>query len=176
MRRALATLSLTIAALTFVLRFSPQQAVTFAAGPGPASPDGVGSTSTTAGTTSTTTEPSGSASTTTATTTTAPTTTTTTAITTTAATQVFDGPVIQTEWGPVQVEITVSGGTITDVVALQVPNHANRSRQINNYVTPIYREAALQAQSSSFYGVSGATVTWWGYVNSLQAAIDAAGL
>ena len=175
MRRAIATLSLTIAALTFVLRFNPQQAVSFAAGSGPQPPDssGAGTTTTTAVGTSSTTSTTASA-----TTTTAPETTTTTfpPTTTTAAVQVIDGAVVQTEWGPVQVEITVSGGSIIDVQALQVPSHASRSRQINDYVTPIYRQAALQAQSAGFWGISGATVTWLGYVNSMQSALDAAGL
>jgi uncharacterized protein with FMN-binding domain len=186
-RRAIATLSLTIAALTFVLRFNPQHAVTFAAGTSPLSGDpGAAdpgtSTSTTAApsaapdsspTTSPTTTPPATSPPTTA----APTTTTVAPTTTSAQeSRVVDGQVVSTEWGPVQVEITVQGSQIIDVQALQVPNHASRSRQINNYVTPIYRQAALQAQSANFWGVSGATVTWWGYVNSMQSALDAAGI
>jgi len=175
MRRAIATISITIAALIFVLRFNPQTATNFAAGSitGPGAtgtPTAAGDTgSTTTSTPDTTTQPS-------TTTTTQPTTTTTTQPTTTTAdTQVVDGQVIQTEWGPVQVEVTLSGKTIVDVEALQTPNHASRSRQINDYVTPIYRQSALQAQSANFWGVSGATITWWGYVNSMQSALDAAG-
>jgi len=176
MRRAIATISLTIAAVIFVLRFNPQTAVNFAAGSttglgGPGTPTALGDTGSTTTTTpeTTTTAP--------ASTTTAPPTTTTTTqpTTTTADTQVVDGQVIQTEWGPVQVEVTLSGKTIVDVQALQTPNHASRSREINDYVTPLYRQAALQAQSANFWGVSGATITWWGYVNSLQSALDAAG-
>lgn len=175
MRRALAILILTIAALTFVLRFNPQQPVTFAAGS--AGPDGSGSAATSADTTSTVASVDGSSEATTSTTVLAATTSTTSPpTTTTMTTRVIDGSVIQTEWGPVQVEVTVAGGAITDVEVLQVPDHTNRSRQINNYVTPIYREAALQAQSARFHGVSGATITWWGYVNSMQAALDAAGI
>ena len=182
MRRALATLSLTIAALTFILRFNPQTAVNFAAGSGPAGPAASdrGTTSTTEGATTTGATAMTVGSTTSqadTTTTTAPTSTTTAApTTTTVAPKVIDGAVISTEWGPVQVEITVSGGTITAVRALQTPDHTRESRQINDYVKPIYSQAALQAQSANFWGVSGATVTWWGYTNSLQSALDQAGL
>jgi uncharacterized protein with FMN-binding domain len=174
MRRAIATVSLTIAAVIFVLRFNPQTTVSFAAGsvtPGPgatSTPTAAGDSGSTTSTTTSTTQPS--------TTTTAPATTTTTQPTTTTTdTQVVDGQVIQTEWGPVQVEVTVSGSSIVDVEALQVPSHASRSRQINDYVVPLYRQAALKAQSANFWGISGATVTWWGYVNSMQSALDAAG-
>ncbi len=178
MRRAIATIALTIAAVTFVLRFNPQSAVNFSAASGPTGPGAAGGPTTVGDTSTTTTTAAPDTTTTTApvTTTVPPTTTTTTQpTTTTAATQVFDGQVIQTEWGPVQVEVTISGSTIVDVEALQVPDHASRSRQINNYVEPLYRQAALQAQSANFWGVSGATITWWGYVNSMQSALDAAG-
>ncbi|GHJ06602.1 FMN-binding protein [Micromonospora humidisoli] len=88
----------------------------------------------------------------------------------------YDGSVAQTRWGPVQVRITVAGGRITDVTALQVPDGNFRDQQINDYAVPVLRQAALTAQSARIDTVSGATVTSDGYRESLQAAIDAAHL
>ncbi|MEU0151817.1 FMN-binding protein [Micromonospora fulviviridis] len=86
------------------------------------------------------------------------------------------GSVAQTRWGPVQVKITVSGGKITDVAVLQVPDGNHRDQEINDYAVPILRQEALAAQSAQIDTVSGATVTSDGYRESLQSAIDAAHL
>ncbi|PWR17093.1 FMN-binding protein [Micromonospora sicca] len=86
------------------------------------------------------------------------------------------GSVARTRWGPVQVRITVSGGKITDVTALQVPDGNRRDQEINDYAVPILRQQALAAQSAQIDTVSGATVTSDGYRESLQSAIDAAHL
>ncbi|MCP3786187.1 FMN-binding protein [Micromonospora sp. A3M-1-15] len=86
------------------------------------------------------------------------------------------GSVAQTRWGPVQVRITVSGGKITDVTVVQVPDGNHRDQEINDYAVPILRQEALAAQSARVDTVSGATVTSDGYRESLQSAIDAAHL
>jgi uncharacterized protein with FMN-binding domain len=86
------------------------------------------------------------------------------------------GPAVQTRWGPVQVQIVVSGRTITDIQTVQVPDNIPRDQEINGYAVPVYREQALQRQSANIDVISGATVTWGGYTQSLQAAIDSAGL
>ncbi|MFI7304937.1 FMN-binding protein [Micromonospora aurantiaca] len=86
------------------------------------------------------------------------------------------GSVAQTRWGPVQVRITVTGGKITDVVAVQVPDGNHRDQEINDYAVPILRQEVLAAQSARIDTVSGATVTSDGYRESLQSAIDAAHL
>ncbi|WP_262282420.1 FMN-binding protein [Micromonospora sp. MA102] len=86
------------------------------------------------------------------------------------------GSVARTRWGPVQVRITVSGGKITDVTVLQVPDGNHRDQEINDYAVPILRQEALTAQSPRIDTVSGATVTSDGYRESLQSAIDAAHL
>lgn len=88
----------------------------------------------------------------------------------------YDGSVAQTRFGPVQVRITVSGGKLTDVQALQVPNNNHHDVEINSYAVPILRDEALAAQSAQIDTVSGATYTSDGYRESLQAAIDAAHL
>ena len=86
------------------------------------------------------------------------------------------GPVAQTRWGPVQVQVTVSGGKLTDVSVLQSPNGNPRDQQINAYALPILVQDTLDAQSANIDMVSGATVTSDGYRQSLQGALDEAGL
>jgi len=85
------------------------------------------------------------------------------------------GPEVDTRFGPVQVAITVSGGKVTDVTAVQLPS-GGRSGRISSYAEPVLREEALQAQSASIDTVSGATYTSLAYEQSLQAALDSAGI
>jgi uncharacterized protein with FMN-binding domain len=92
-----------------------------------------------------------------------------------AGSTTVDGPVVDTRYGPVQVEVVVAGGKITDVVALQLPT-GRRSGQISQYSEPILHDEAVQAQSAKIDLVSGATYTSDAYAQSLQAAIDQAGL
>ena len=86
------------------------------------------------------------------------------------------GDTAQTRWGPVQVQITVAGGQITDVTPVQYPNGNGRDQEINSYALPVLAKEALAAQSANIDHVSGATVTSDGYVQSLQSAIDQANL
>jgi uncharacterized protein with FMN-binding domain len=86
----------------------------------------------------------------------------------------FTGSVAQTQYGPVQVRIVMSGGRMTDVAAVQLPGGSARSVQINGRAAPILRQEALSAQNATIDTVSGATYTSQGYRTSLQAALDAA--
>jgi uncharacterized protein with FMN-binding domain len=92
----------------------------------------------------------------------------------TGADTVVNGTVAQTVWGPVQVQVTISAGKISDVIALQVPDQSFRDQEINSYAVPQLRQEVLSAQSAHIDAVSGATVTSDGYVQSLQAALDSA--
>jgi uncharacterized protein with FMN-binding domain len=83
-----------------------------------------------------------------------------------------DGPVINTQYGPVQVRIVLTGGHLTDVSAIQLPNDSSHSQQISSYARPLLRQEALAAGSAHIDIVSGATYTSTGYAQSLQAAID----
>ena len=85
-----------------------------------------------------------------------------------------DGAVVGTRWGPVQVQVTISGGVITDVAALQLPSGDRHSLDISRRVEPVLRSAALAAQSARIDVLSGATYTSTAYAQSLQAALDAA--
>jgi len=88
----------------------------------------------------------------------------------------FTGDVASTRWGPVQVQITVQGGKITQSRAVQYPQNNNRDAMINGYALPILDQAAVQQQSAAIDTISGATVTTDGYLQSLQSAIDQAHL
>ena len=92
------------------------------------------------------------------------------------ASKVVAGSAVDTEWGPVQVEITVQGGQITDVTVPLYPDDNPRDQEINGYALPILMQETLDAQSAGIDMVSGATVTSVGYLESLQSAIDEAGL
>lgn len=93
-----------------------------------------------------------------------------------SASGTYTGDAAQTEWGPVQVEITVTKGEITDVSVVQYPASNGRDIEINSYALPILIQETIDAQSDQIDMVSGATVTSTGYVRSLQAALDQAGL
>ncbi len=86
------------------------------------------------------------------------------------------GDVAQTRWGPVQVQLEVSGSTITNVSILQYPNSNGRDVEIANFSLPQLIQETLDAQGDSISMVSGATYTSQGYVQSLQSALDQAGL
>ena len=84
------------------------------------------------------------------------------------------GPVVQTRFGPVQVQVTIANGKISDVTALQLPNDRQRSAEISQIVEPMLRSEALTAQSAQIDLVSGATYTSDAYARSLQSALDQA--
>jgi len=86
------------------------------------------------------------------------------------------GDVAQTRWGPVQVELTVQAGSVTEVRVLQYPTGNSTDEQINSYALPVLIQETLDSQSASIDMVSGATVTSVGYQQSLQSALDQAGL
>jgi uncharacterized protein with FMN-binding domain len=88
----------------------------------------------------------------------------------------FTGGAADTRYGPVQVQLSVSGGKITSVQVLQVPQESSRDIRINSQAVPILNQEAVQAQSAHIDTVSGATYTSDGYTQSLQSAIDAAHL
>ena len=86
----------------------------------------------------------------------------------------YTGSSMTTRFGPVQVQITVSGGQITAAQAVDYPNDNPRDQQINQYAIPRLVSETLSAQSANIDMVSGATYTSDGYIQSLQSAIDQA--
>jgi uncharacterized protein with FMN-binding domain len=94
----------------------------------------------------------------------------------TASAGTVTGPSADTRWGPVQVQLTVENGRVTDVAVVDYPSENGKDRQINARAIPILVRETLDAQSADIDMVSGATVTSEGYLESLQAALDEAGL
>jgi uncharacterized protein with FMN-binding domain len=88
----------------------------------------------------------------------------------------YTGGVADTQWGPVQVQITVRDHKIARARAVQYPQGASNDAQINGYALPVLDREVVQKQSAAIDAVSGATVTSDGYLQSLQSAIDAAHL
>jgi uncharacterized protein with FMN-binding domain len=92
------------------------------------------------------------------------------------ATTTVTGDTVQTRWGPVQVEVSVAGSEITGISVLQFPDGNPRDAEINNYALPVLVDETMTAQSADIDMVSGATYTSVGYQQSLQSALDEAGL
>jgi uncharacterized protein with FMN-binding domain len=86
----------------------------------------------------------------------------------------FDGDAVVTRFGVVQVRVTVAGGRIASVEALQVPHRDQHDVVINTRAVPILNAEAVAEQSADVDLVSGATLTSQGYLQSLQSAIDRA--
>jgi uncharacterized protein with FMN-binding domain len=93
-----------------------------------------------------------------------------------SGTTTVTGDSADTRWGPVQVQVTIADGTITDVAVVDYPTGNGKDRQINARALPILVQETLDAQGADIDMVSGATVTSDGYVESLQSALDQAGL
>jgi uncharacterized protein with FMN-binding domain len=83
---------------------------------------------------------------------------------------------VSTRYGDVQVRAVVQGGRLVDVQALTLPSDRERSARISDFAGPELHDEALQAQSANIDVVSGATYTSEGYAQSLQAALDRAGI
>ncbi|MGW4913095.1 FMN-binding protein [Streptomyces sp. NPDC004270] len=83
---------------------------------------------------------------------------------------VVKGSTVNTDKGPVQVQVTYDGDRITAVSMLQQPDHPQTTAAV-----PVLISETLKAQSADIDTVSGATITSDGYRESLQAAIDAKG-
>ncbi|MFG2192276.1 FMN-binding protein [Streptomyces sp. NPDC048639] len=86
------------------------------------------------------------------------------------------GEAVQTDYGPVQVRLTVAGGRITEAAAAQAPSSTPMSKQITSDAVPQLNQKAVTAQGQDIDAVSGATYTSEGYTRSLQSALDKAGV
>ena len=88
----------------------------------------------------------------------------------------FTGATANTIYGPVQVQITLSNGKITNATALTYPTGSFRDQQINSQAIPLLVQETLAAQSSNIQGVGGASYTSQGWYTSLVSALAKAGL
>ncbi|MBN9621064.1 MAG: FMN-binding protein [Actinobacteria bacterium] len=92
------------------------------------------------------------------------------------ASKQYTGAAVETRYGVVQVAVTVTGTHIDSVDFVRLDAFDGHSQQINSQAGPILLQETLSAQSANIDAVSGATYTSDGYVQSLQSALDAAGI
>jgi uncharacterized protein with FMN-binding domain len=102
--------------------------------------------------------------------------TTTPPTTAPAQQRTFTGDDYPNQYGDVQVQIVVKGHQLLDVQPLQMPSSHQRSYEISQQAEPLLRQEALQAQSAQIDLLSGATFTSESYAESLQSALDRAGI
>jgi uncharacterized protein with FMN-binding domain len=91
-----------------------------------------------------------------------------------ASTRTVTGAVANTQYGPMQVQVTLAGTKITKVTVLQRTNDGAESDEIDDNAIPKLSSETLAAQSARIDAVSGASYTSSGYVQSLQSALDQA--
>ena len=88
-----------------------------------------------------------------------------------ATAKTYTGPDENTQYGPIDVQITVKSGKITSAADVAQPDDSIAQ----NAVAKLNAEV-VSAQSADVQAVSGATYTSDGYLKSLQSAVDQAGL
>jgi uncharacterized protein with FMN-binding domain len=85
-----------------------------------------------------------------------------------------NGAAVDTDYGPVQVQISLRGSKIISATAIAYPQGSGRDLEINSYAIPMLQQDTVTKQSAQIDTVSGATYTSDGYRQSLQSALDAA--
>jgi uncharacterized protein with FMN-binding domain len=94
-----------------------------------------------------------------------------------SSTRSATGPEVNYSWGILSVKVTVSGKKITNVAIGMLDDGGNpRSQMIDQQSIPILEQETLQAQNASIQGVSGASYTSQGFVQSLQSALQSLGV
>ena len=86
----------------------------------------------------------------------------------------YTGANVNVYYGYVQVQVVIQGGQIAAVNFLQYPNDRSTSVYINQQAMPLLKQEAIQAQSANINGVSGASATSQGFVQSLNDALSQA--
>jgi uncharacterized protein with FMN-binding domain len=88
------------------------------------------------------------------------------------ATRTITGSVETTQYGPMQVQLTMTGTKITKASVVQQTDDGQTSQQIDANAIPKLEQETLLAQSARIDAVSGASYTSSGYIQSLQSALD----
>jgi len=86
----------------------------------------------------------------------------------------FTGDPVEILWGIVQVKAVVQDGKIADVQFLQMPFDRQRSVEITDLAKPLLKSEAIKAQSAQVDVVTSATMTSFGFRQSLGSALDRA--
>lgn len=86
----------------------------------------------------------------------------------------YTGSAVESGYGPVQVQAIISGGKLTDVKFLQMPNDREHSVEVTSQAEPLLFQEAVQAQSANIDTVTGATQDSEAFSQSLQNALSQA--
>lgn len=86
----------------------------------------------------------------------------------------YTGDSKDTAYGTVQIAIVVSGGKISDVNFLQMPDDRGHTQEVTAFAEPLLKQETIGKQDAHIDFVSGATQTSEGYQESLQSALDMA--
>lgn len=86
----------------------------------------------------------------------------------------YTGTAADAVYGSIQVQATITGGKLTDVVFLQYPNDQRNSIEINTQAMPLLKQEAISAQNAQVDGVTGATDTSQAFTQSLGSALQSA--
>ena len=82
------------------------------------------------------------------------------------------GDPIKFRFGVAQVDVVLTGSTITDIILIEAPG--GRFQPYTDLAVPTMKQRIIQAQSTSVAAASGATYTSRGYAQSVQSALDKA--
>ena len=94
-----------------------------------------------------------------------------------AASRTTVGPSVNYNYGILSVRVTVSGKKIVKVGIASLDDGGDpRSVSIDQQSIPILEQEVMQAQSANIQGVSGASYTSAGFVQSLQSALHSLGM
>ena len=93
-----------------------------------------------------------------------------------AAASTVVGSPVSDQYGSLQVKLTIKAGRISKVGFTTFVANDGHSAGIDQSAAPILIQETIAAQSAHIQGVSGATYTTDIYEQSLQSAIDKAGL
>lgn len=86
----------------------------------------------------------------------------------------FTGAAQYNPYGTVQIGVVISGGKISDVNFVQMPQGAGHTNYVTSAVEPMLKQETLSAQNANISFISGATYTSQTYQASLQSALNQA--
>lgn len=86
----------------------------------------------------------------------------------------YTGDSVDAYYGYIQVQVTISGGKISDLAFLDYPHDRRTSVEINSQALPYLKQEAIAAQSANVDIISGATDSSRAFIQSLQSALNKA--
>jgi uncharacterized protein with FMN-binding domain len=86
----------------------------------------------------------------------------------------YEGKAVDAFYGIVQVKAIIQNGKLANIELVQYPNDRDTTIRISNESLPILIQEAIAAQSAQVDGVSGATQTSDGFIESLESALTQA--